>query len=137
MILLFLKRFPRLHHIQDSHLQLLWNCIVDQNIWGNNWEVSIILKSAWCLSECSCPWSDTYTEICLWELILHNRIILIEHNEYDDPENSNVLPRVIFLDYPLIFLTETSKFFFFFALYETWEFQKVNLWGIFLFSDSL
>lgn len=44
MILLFLKHSPRLYHIQDSHLQLLWNCIVDQNIWGNHSEVSIIFK---------------------------------------------------------------------------------------------
>lgn len=104
MILLFLKHSPRLYHIQGSHLQLLWNCIVDQNIWGNHWEVSIILKIGMVSESVSWPliWYLKRSLACgnsrhtIFSLLLNtmNMTTLKIH-------------RVISLGHRLIFLTET------------------------------
>lgn len=110
MILLLLKHSPQLCRIQDSHLQLLWNCIADQNIWGNHWEVSIIFKIGMVSESVSWPliWylnrrfacgNSLHTIVSLLLNTMNMMILKIQ----------TLFPELISLDLRLSFLTEMSK----------------------------
>lgn len=87
-------------------------------------------------SQCPGTLPDAKAEVCLWEPLLHNRIIVINHSECDDPENSNTLLRRISSDHCLGFLPEAFKFRFP-TLYGAWEFQKVSLQGFLQFHPTV